>query len=314
MQCGTLVLPAEHAKDLLDALARNCSIQYEDMNSVSMKRLFRRYIQRIDEMERVLRFLFEEISKLHGTHVMSGRVESFLENDHDYQLDAVEDSLQKLHSQFEKFRSNNAGLLAERNAASENRAVCRAAAASYEPSRDEAEETLNLLDMEGGLGFSNVAGVIQQEHQDKLQRTLYRATRGNVFVHFEEVEDDFDSGDGIMEKKVVFVVYFQGARDSILYEKLSRICLAFGARIYDWPKAYQEARSRDSELEQIIADKARALRAYEEFFLQEISVLLEPVRPDGNSLIGETQTTNSCRGVADVLRQRKELVCHSRSI
>ena len=287
MTAGTLVLPTDHVKSLLDGLGRLCSLQYQDMNTHSMRRVYRRYIQRIDEMERVLRFLFGEINKLHGTFVQSGQVTSFLQNDVDYHLDVVEDSLQKLYTQFEKFKVNNAGLLSERDSACENRAVSRAAAFSYEPSREDAEETLTLLDMEGGLGFSNVAGVMLQEHQDKLQRTLYRTTRGNVFVHFEDVEDEFLNTEVKSEKKSVFVVYFQGSRDTIVHQKIHRICMAFGAQLYEWPKTYEEARQLDQELELIIADKTRALHAYEEFFLQEISVLLEPVRPEGNSLIEE---------------------------
>ncbi|KAH0475269.1 MAG: hypothetical protein KVP17_005339, partial [Porospora cf. gigantea B] len=115
MTAGTLVLPTDHVKSLLDGLGRLCSLQYQDMNTHSMRRVYRRYIQRIDEMERVLRFLFGEINKLHGTFVQSGQVASFLQNDVDYHLDVVEDSLQKLYTQFEKFKVNNAGLLSERD-------------------------------------------------------------------------------------------------------------------------------------------------------------------------------------------------------
>ena len=36
-------------------------MQFEDMNSLEQRRPFRRYVQRIDEIERMLRVIYEEL-------------------------------------------------------------------------------------------------------------------------------------------------------------------------------------------------------------------------------------------------------------
>ncbi|CAK0900606.1 unnamed protein product, partial [Prorocentrum cordatum] len=61
-----------------------------DMNAKNMHRPYKRQIQRIDEMERIIRFLVEELSRLQGEEVVKYNVECFLENSHEYELDKVE--------------------------------------------------------------------------------------------------------------------------------------------------------------------------------------------------------------------------------
>merc|ERR1719191_957304 len=117
MNHGTLVLPVERARDFMDLIGRNANFQFEDMNSQDMRRPYKKYIQRLDELERVLRFLFDELSKIPGSEVMKNQVDSFLENDHEYKLDAVESELKKLYEQFMKFKENNTDLNEQRNAA-----------------------------------------------------------------------------------------------------------------------------------------------------------------------------------------------------
>jgi V-type H+-transporting ATPase subunit a len=48
MKHGTLVLPAERARQFVDILGKRVQIQIEDMNAYSMKRNYRKYIQRYD--------------------------------------------------------------------------------------------------------------------------------------------------------------------------------------------------------------------------------------------------------------------------
>jgi V-type H+-transporting ATPase subunit a len=76
MKHGTLVLPAERARYFVDLIGQKVQIQIRDMNQHSMKRHYRKYIQRygfhftcteslsrIEEIERSLRFILEEISR-----------------------------------------------------------------------------------------------------------------------------------------------------------------------------------------------------------------------------------------------------------
>ena len=46
MKHGTLVLPAERARSYVETLGERVQVQIQDMNQASMKRNYRKYIQR----------------------------------------------------------------------------------------------------------------------------------------------------------------------------------------------------------------------------------------------------------------------------
>ncbi|PFH38534.1 putative vacuolar proton translocating ATPase subunit A [Besnoitia besnoiti] len=130
---GTLVLPSALpvARGCLDALGRQGSVHFMDMNAHSLTRQFNTYIQRIDEMERIIRFLEEEVNRLQdaGAKIIIGPEgpQNFLDNDKGYQLDKVEEALNRLHAQFVRFKSNNADLIQQKNAALEEKCVMQTA-------------------------------------------------------------------------------------------------------------------------------------------------------------------------------------------
>eukprot|EP00921_Rhytidocystis_pertsovi_P003055 GHVQ01005085.1.p1 GENE.GHVQ01005085.1~~GHVQ01005085.1.p1 ORF type:complete len:840 (+),score=106.77 GHVQ01005085.1:508-3027(+) len=319
MKYGTLVLPSDRAREFIDVLGRRSFLQFVDMNEYSMKRQYRKYIQRIDEMERILRFLFEEIDKLPGAHVHKNKIDNFLDNDKEYQLDRVEETLNKLYVQFVRFRDNNADLLEQKNSAIEEKHVLIAATNQLQegarhgpmegrPSVDIASQSLlqhdaaNLAEDEEeqlagdrrrpdeiSMTFSSLSGVIKSIDQERFSRTLFRATRGNTYTHFQPIEEDIlsDAKSGKAIKKSVFVVYYQGSSHSALHDKISKICEAFGVNVYQWPGSYAEALSRLEEMSELIKDKDKALVAYSDYFMTEIAVLLELKRPGGVSLVEE---------------------------
>ncbi|TRY52005.1 V-type proton ATPase subunit a [Cryptosporidium tyzzeri] len=326
MSHGTLVLPNDRAREYIDILGREVNLQFVDMNSITMNRQYKKYIQRIDEMERILRVLFSEIEKLPDVKVLKGNYENFLDHDHVYQLDKVEESLQSLYGQFISFRDNNADLIHQKSSAIEECAVAKAASLSFAPismyNNDRSNSDFYMTNAvergEGGMHggnptpssplmnpgimdginnvsgfgdmmFSSIAGVVKHEDQEKFARALFRATRGNTFTHFQSIaENIMDPKTSKDVQKVVFVIYFQGATTSAVYDKISRICDAFNVSIYPWPSNYEHAIQRISELNTLIQDKEKALQAYEQYITLEIETLLQPVNSNnGNSLIEE---------------------------
>merc|ERR1719160_1113779 len=130
MKHGTLVLPTERARHFMDLIGRNCNMLFEDMNSSDMRRPYKKHVQRLDEMERILRFLFDELTKIPNCEVLKNQVDTFLEKDHEYKLDSVEAELKKLYGQFMKFKENNADLHEQKNSAFEERCVMQTATTS----------------------------------------------------------------------------------------------------------------------------------------------------------------------------------------
>lgn len=338
MKHGTLVLPSDRARDYLDVIGREVNIQFVDMNEKTMKRQYKKYIQRIDDMERILRFLEENINKLPNVKIKKSKIENFLDHDNIYELDQVEESLSRLYVQFERFCKNNKEMVDEKNRAIEEKHVILAAINQLHPEYsksasgsmkapehsecfdDKNEENISLsahiMKDSISMMFTNIAGVIKTKDQESFGRTIFRALRGNAYTYFQNIDETFqDSQYGANEEteetggvsgtslreyghgetgseekkelKSVFVVYCQGSTHSNIYEKIMKICKAYDVNTYEWPKTYEFAVSRLKDLKEKINDKEKALKAYEDYFISEIFVLINVVEPNKNSLIEE---------------------------
>mmetsp|Transcript_96759 Transcript_96759/g.282892 ORF Transcript_96759/g.282892 Transcript_96759/m.282892 type:complete len:850 (+) Transcript_96759:78-2627(+) len=317
MKHGTLVLPIDRARQFIDLVGHSTKMQFEDMNARDMHRPYKKYIQRIDEMERILRFLLDELTKVPGAEVIKNNTDSFLENAESYKLDEVEARLKQIHQDFIQFKENNVKLTSKRNAALEERYVVQTAIASmaqmssqhsHRPSRNlqdgdqfEFAASRSLLgDEEGGANrrtletmFSNIAGVIPQAEQDRFARTLWRATRGNTFTHFQQIFEPMqDPKTGREVHKSVFVIYFQDSRPglssiSAMSEKITKICSSYGVNTYRWPASRENAEEMRLSLQVQVEDQERLLKAHENFVRSEAACLLEPARRQSNSLIEE---------------------------
>merc|ERR1719316_1505690 len=173
----------------------------------------------------------------------------------------------------------------------------RGAAPANEVPADEfdllATEPLMSDDRSGtDMMFSNIAGVVLQSEQDRFARTLFRATRGNTFTHFQPIIEPLkDPKTGKEVLKSVFVIYYQdnrlgGGGASAMADKIKKISQSFGVSTYTWPASREEAERRKAHLTQTLEDKERAVQAYERFMISEASVMISP-GVGGNSTIEE---------------------------
>ena len=270
MRHGTLVVPAARARFYVNILGHKSGMQFEDMNATSLKRNYRKFVSRIEELERMVRYLMDELEK-RGERIETGSYEEFLTSaDSDYRLEHVEEELTRIYQQFVKFRANNAVLLEERVAALEEQGVCNFAA---------------LVNGGGGgnwtgervLEFNNVAGVLDATERDRFEKLIFRATRGNAFCDFA---DNGAAG-------VVFVVYYQGSVGSNMCVKIEKIATGLGGRLYAFPRERSVAESRARHLGEVVVDKNHAIGAYEKFLAGEIAHLVGVPRFGGSSLIEE---------------------------
>lgn len=156
---GTMVLPSSLpiAHEILERIGRLGAVQFVDMQANALVRPYNNYIQRIEEMERIIRFLQEEIRCLEGgpgaaraaaaaaagagggAAATAARHEgslvvvapegekSFLDNGHGYVLDKVEEALSRLYGQFVLFKGNNTNMQQEKNSALEEQCVLNVA-------------------------------------------------------------------------------------------------------------------------------------------------------------------------------------------
>jgi V-type H+-transporting ATPase subunit a len=312
MKHGTLVLPTDRAREFVDLIGARTNMQFEDMNSRDMHRPYKKFVQRIDEMERLLRFLTDEVERIPSVDIVKERIDDFLAHSEDYKLDIVEQRLKSYHADFVQFKENNSELIGKRNAALEERYVVQTASAHI-GHRSSGERTTggvdndqfeysaarSLLEDEDTQRrgfetmFSNIAGVIPQSEQDRFARSLFRATRGNTFTHFQQIFEPMqDPKTGKAVAKAVFVIYFQDHRgssmaQSAMAERVHKICQSFGVNTYPWPGSAQAAEQRRQQLHAQVADEDRLLKDYDRFVFEAAQALVELPRPGANSLIEE---------------------------
>jgi V-type H+-transporting ATPase subunit a len=286
-------------------------MQFEDMNALDMHRPFKKNIQRIDEMERILRFILDELTHLPGAEVIKNNAQNFVDNADEYKLDDLEVRLKKLYDNFVQFKENNTKLAERRNAVLEERYVTQTAIAtatsrgtlrSAQRGEDDGDDfelsaSRSLLDEATSRSaidtmFSNVAGVIPQSEQDRFARMLFRATRGNTFTHFQQIPEAIqDPETGKTVRKSVFVIYFQDNRNGVslsaMGERIKNICRSFGLHVYRWPHSREAADERRAALSSQLEDQDRLLRAHETYVSAEAGSLLQEARSGGNSVIEE---------------------------
>lgn len=300
MRRGTLVLPTERARYFVDQLGSRTSMQFDDMHAQDMYRPYKKYVQRIDEMERILRFLTDELARVPGAVVTTNRIEDFL-SEGDYKLDAVEPKLTKIYKDFVQLKEHNTKLVDKRNAALERRFVLHTAVKSMSGSSgdvrgEDVNVSRSLLEDEARQPraptvFSTVAGVLPQAEQDRFARALFRATRGNTYTHFEEIRYPMqEPNTGKAMYKAVFVVYYQDHRanvNSAMSDKIRKVCNSFGVNTYSWPKSQTESEEMQATLEKQVEEMDRMLIAHEDHVRSESAMLLSTPRENGNSLIEE---------------------------
>jgi len=318
MRHGTLVLPVDRARFFIDFIGHNSNIMFEDMNEKTMQRPYKKFIQRIDEMERINRFLMDEIRILDVGEVKKNNVENFVAHEQNYKLDEVESKLKSLYSDFVRFKESSSKLVSARNALLEERYVAMTASAFYgrRGSRTTTPQVLeggvnsgdedfefsasrSLLDTAGAGGqtaamFTNKAGVILRSDQDRFAWALFRGTRGNTFTHFQEIYEPIaDPKTGKEAYKSVFVIYYQNIQDnaanpSAMTEKINKICNAFGVSTYRWPESHEAAEATRARCTSQLTEREQLLTAHRVYMLQESGSLLAPVGGEGgNSLIEE---------------------------
>ena len=103
----------------------------------------------------------------------------------------------------------------------------------------------NRYQNENEITFSNVAGVLPSADKARFERMLFRATRGNCYVRFAEIEEALVDSNGEEVSKVAFVIFF---KSKSIEQKVRRICDAFSAHCFDVPNI-DNAREIDMQQE-----------------------------------------------------------------
>ena len=246
-------------------------MQFTDLNE-TLTPFQRRYvsmIRRCDELERKIKYFVAEIEKCGMPVQSAGSVDEFLRDSTERGaggeaarsgaglLEHLEETLESHEDHLKELAGFNATLFEGHSRKVELQQVLNktqdmmadvvlplsplgpgggAGGRGGDPDDDERGVTPLLGErvMDYAMRFSSVAGVLPSAERARFERTLFRATRGNCFFEFLEIDQPLvDPGTGVPTLKVAFVVFYKSAT---IEGKIRRICDAFGARTYALPE------------------------------------------------------------------------------
>ncbi|GJP31818.1 hypothetical protein CLOM_g15092 [Closterium sp. NIES-68] len=273
MQLVQLIIPAEAAHNTIAHLGEIGLLQFRDLNpdKSPFQRTYANQVKRCGEMARKLRYFKDQ-------SVKAGILPSSpAPLDKDFDLDDLEIKLAELEAELLEINANAEKLLRSRNELNELQLVLeKMDAAVHQREFEEASsgreitsDTALLLEQvvhdtghtnsleqslpqemvsdpgkQMRLGF--VTGLVPKVKAATFERILFRATRGNMYLKQEELDEPVvDPATAEEVEKVVFVVFFAGERART---KIMKICEAFGANRYPFPEDPQKQRQMHSEV------------------------------------------------------------------
>ncbi|CAG9463900.1 unnamed protein product [Pedinophyceae sp. YPF-701] len=275
MQLLQLIIPSESAHATISALGEVGMLQFRDLNSdkSAFQRRYASQVKRCDEMARKLRFFTDQVEKA-GLFTGS-RLDIDLSSARG--MDELEVRLADLERELLDMNANNERLERTYDELVELEIVLNRAGAFFEDVRSLArgglQDITNPLlgggapELEqafaaGGSRLGFAVGMVATEKLGIFERVLFRATRGNMFFQYRELDAPLrDPSTREMVEKAVFVVFFAGDRART---KMMKICDAFGANRYPFPEDFDARRgmlaqvsTRLNELSTAIASAAR---------------------------------------------------------
>jgi hypothetical protein len=84
---------------------------------------------------------------------------------------------------------------------------------------ERATDNIDMIPMlDGGVNIAFVAGTIRGGEQDRMNRMIFRVTRGKALTFFKEFHQDGES-------RVVYMVVYQDG--PIIRDRIQKICDSF---------------------------------------------------------------------------------------
>lgn len=257
-----LFIPSEVAHATVTELGQLGNVQFKDLNPdvTPFQRSFVSDIRRIDEMERRIRFLYNQMDK---QSVSVRPLESALPfvnlSDQDNQrgpqlienlsvrLREHEDRLAQMNDSYDQLQKRLLELEEARHVLRETAVFFEQAEGRHEATRSSFEDDANapLLDdvearglgsqREEGGGYGTidlefVAGTIDRSRMATFERILWRVLRGNLYMNYAEIEEPFN--DPTKEepiRKNVFIIFAHGNE---LLTKIRKISESMGGTLY----------------------------------------------------------------------------------
>ncbi|XP_044535320.1 V-type proton ATPase 116 kDa subunit a [Gracilinanus agilis] len=248
MCLSQLFLQVEAAYCCIAELGELGLVQFKDLNANvnSFQRKFVNEVRRCESLERILRFLEDEMRE----EIVIQMPEKSPQTPLPREMIDLEIVLEKLERELQEANQNQQALKTSFLQLSELKYLLKKTQDFFETEtslNDDffSEDTSGLLELRsipsavaGKLGFT--AGVINRERMGPFERLLWRVCRGNIYMKYTEMDTLLEDPVTKEElKKNIFIVFYQGDQ---LGKKIKKICDGFRASVYPCPEVAAERR------------------------------------------------------------------------
>uniref|UniRef100_A0A8C3PZB6 V-type proton ATPase subunit a n=1 Tax=Chrysolophus pictus TaxID=9089 RepID=A0A8C3PZB6_CHRPC len=194
-------------------------VQFRDLNANvnSFQRKFVNEVRRCESLERILRFLENEMEDV----VEIVKLETYPETPLPREMIDMETVLEKLEAELLEANQNQQTL---------------------------KQNFLELMELKHLLkktqDFFEVRDLSSHRDRERMipfERLLWRACRGNIYLRYTEMDTPLEDPVtvGTQVKKNVFIIFYQGEQ---LKQKIKKICDGFRATVYPCPESATERR------------------------------------------------------------------------
>ena len=277
MQLVQLIVQNDAARTVVSKLGTAGLIQFRDLNvgTSFYKRSFVEEVRRCDELTRIMRSIQLEFEDSTIELAEKNSAESLR-----LSLDDIEPKIKSFNDELSELKKQQELLVKNDNALREQKIVldlgqkmyskeaevgmekARPIGAVPEMGKTTMAELMTLSEFAAsstGL-LGQVSGVIKSELVASLERTLFRATRGNAVFEIvpiaQKLFDVDNRGQTEAVEKVFFMVLFAG---EVLRDKISKICSYFGASLYMFPENPSEYTAMVAEVQRRLAESDEIL-------------------------------------------------------
>nr|XP_044988430.1 V-type proton ATPase 116 kDa subunit a2 isoform X2 [Jaculus jaculus] len=286
MCLAQLFLQSGTAYECLSALGEKGLVQFRDLNQnvSSFQRKFVGEVKRCEELERILVYLVQEITRA-DIPLPEGEasppappLKQVLEMQE--QLQKLEVELREVTKNKEKLRKNLLELTEYTHMLRVTKTFVRRNV-EFEPTYEEFPtlENDSLLDyscmqrLGAKLGF--VSGLIHQGKVEAFEKMLWRVCKGYTIVTYAELDECLEDPEtGEVIKWCVFLISFWGEQ---IGHKVKKICDCYHCHVYPYPNTAEERKEIQEGLNTRIQDLYTVLHKTEDYLRQVLCKAAESV-------------------------------------
>ncbi|KTW25940.1 hypothetical protein T552_03214 [Pneumocystis carinii B80] len=288
--------PVEVAKMTVSALGDLGIVQFCDLNeNINVfQRAFVKEIRRLDEVERQLQFLYEEIKKTDIKIITAEEGNNMTRMPNHHEIDALfekasffEGRICSLNESYRTLEKQYLGLLELRYVLEETEQFFSKNYCIQESSisindmdtaplleNDAEQNTANIQGLMGtSIGFTT--GVIPRIHMATFERILWRMLRGNLYMNQVEIVNPInDPITNELIDKNVFIVFSHGKE---INNKIRKISESLGATLYNIDRRYSKRCAHIQETNLAIDDLMSILKNTKQTVYTELRIIAENI-------------------------------------